>query len=60
MRPDALTGLLGEITAGVFRVEELKPSDYERVADLLERYIDLRVGPPEVRWGRSSMRGAAA
>jgi predicted nucleic acid-binding protein len=44
MGPDALTGLLSEIAAGVFHVEELKPTDYQRVADLLERYIDLRVG----------------
>ncbi|HYZ30299.1 MAG TPA: hypothetical protein VE570_14650 [Thermoleophilaceae bacterium] len=44
MGPDALTGLLAEIAAGVFRVEELKARDYERVAELLDQYIDLRVG----------------
>jgi uncharacterized protein len=44
MGPDALTGLLSEVAAGVFRVEELKPTDYERIADLLTQYIDLRVG----------------
>lgn len=44
MGPDALTALLEEIAAGVFHVEELKSADYKRVADLLEQYIDLRVG----------------
>jgi uncharacterized protein len=44
MGPDALTSLLSEIAAGVFRVEELTSTDYERVAGLLEQYIDLRVG----------------
>jgi uncharacterized protein len=44
MGPDALMGLLSEIAAGVFRVEELKPVDYARVAELLDKYIDLRVG----------------
>jgi len=44
MGPDALTGLLEEIAAGVFQVEELKSGDYQRVAALLEQYIDLRVG----------------
>jgi uncharacterized protein len=44
MGPDALTGLLSEIAAGVFRVEEVKPADYGRISDLLEQYIDLRVG----------------
>jgi uncharacterized protein len=44
MGPDALTGLLAEIAAGVFRVEDVKTADYARVAELLERYVDLRVG----------------
>lgn len=44
MGPDALKGLLAEIAAGVFYVEDLKLSDYQRVAELLEQYIDLRVG----------------
>src|SRR4051794_18760796 len=44
MGPEALTGLLSEIAAGVFRVEELNATDYERVAHLLEQHVDLRVG----------------
>lgn len=44
MGPDALTALFEEIVAGVFHVEELKSGDYTRVAELLEQYIDLRVG----------------
>ncbi len=44
MGPDALLALMDEIRRGVFRVEDLEPNDYGRVSELLETYIDLRVG----------------
>jgi uncharacterized protein len=44
MGPDALLALLDEVRQGVFRVEDLGNDDYARVFELLETYIDLRVG----------------
>lgn len=42
--PEALLALLDEIVRGIFRVEELRPTDYQRVGSLLDEYADLRVG----------------
>jgi predicted nucleic acid-binding protein len=44
MGPDALVELVDEVRRGVFRVEDLNADDYARVVDLLETYVDLRVG----------------
>ena len=44
MGPDALLALLDEIRRGVFRIEDLDANDYARVFELLETYMDLRVG----------------
>jgi uncharacterized protein len=44
MGPAALLALLDEIRGGVFRVVDLGANDYGRVFELLETYIDLRVG----------------
>lgn len=44
MGPDALLALLDEIRQGVFRVKDLESDDYARVFELLETYMDLRVG----------------
>ncbi len=41
---DAFRDLIDEIRRGVFSVEDLALSDYERVSDLLQQYEDLRVG----------------
>jgi predicted nucleic acid-binding protein len=44
MGPEALLVLLDEIRRGVFRIEDLSTDDYTRVFELLETYVDLRVG----------------
>lgn len=40
----ALLALVKEIRAGVFRVEDPTPADYARIGELLETYVDMRVG----------------
>jgi len=40
----AFPAVIDEIAGGGFRVEDLTPSDYMRVRELLETYADLRVG----------------
>jgi predicted nucleic acid-binding protein len=44
MGPEALLALLDEVRRGIFRVEDLGADDYARVFELLETYMDLRVG----------------
>lgn len=36
--------LLRNITSGVYTVENLRPEDYARAADICERYADARIG----------------
>lgn len=40
----AWSALLGDVAGGGLSVEELAPGDYERIAELTQRYADLRVG----------------
>lgn len=40
----AWDAVLSDVTAGGLTVEDLQMADYERVADLMRRYADLRVG----------------
>ena len=40
----AFPAVIDEIARGGFRVEDLTPSDYMRVRELLETYADLCVG----------------
>lgn len=40
----AFPAVIDEIARGGLRVEDLTPSDYMRVRELLETYADLRVG----------------
>jgi predicted nucleic acid-binding protein len=35
---------LGDVAAGVFRIEPVHPADWLRIADLVARYRDLRLG----------------
>ncbi len=40
----AFTAILDQIRAGAIEVEDLTARDYERIAELLRTYADLRVG----------------
>jgi hypothetical protein len=40
----AFPTLLDEVRAGAFEIEDLTAIDYERIAELLRTYADLRVG----------------
>lgn len=42
--PEAFVALLADVRRGAFDVEDLVPADYERVAELLVRYADMRLG----------------
>ena len=42
--PGPMIGLLGEIEAGSFVVEDLEHEDYPRVAELVDRYSDQDLG----------------
>ncbi len=42
--PDAFGALLRDIRRGSYDVEDLTPTDYERVEELLATYRDLRLG----------------
>ncbi len=37
-------GLLDDIIAGAYRVEEVQPQDYERIRELCDRYSDADIG----------------
>jgi len=41
---DAFPAILDQIRAGALEVEDLTESDYMRIAELLRKYADLRVG----------------
>jgi predicted nucleic acid-binding protein len=40
----AFPAVLEQIRAGVLEVEDLTDADYERIAELMRTYADLRVG----------------
>ena len=42
--PPAFLQVLRDVKAGAYRVEELKPQDYDRVAEIIETYSDADVG----------------
>ena len=44
LHPGALVALIGDIIAGAYQVEELKPEDYRRIRELTDRYADADVG----------------
>jgi uncharacterized protein len=42
--PAVLPALLDDVRNGAFTIEDLQPADYDRTAQLLRQYGDLRVG----------------
>lgn len=42
--PDAFPAVLNTVSAGELDIEELNREDYERAAELMRTYKDLRVG----------------
>jgi predicted nucleic acid-binding protein len=44
LHPDILVAFLEDIEKGAYRVENLVPSDYERVRELCHRYADSDIG----------------
>ena len=40
----AMPELLHDITSGFYTIENLRPEDYARAADICERYADARIG----------------
>lgn len=36
--------LLDDIIAGAYHVEELRPEDYRRISELIDRYVDADIG----------------
>lgn len=42
--PSVFPALLSDIASGASEVEDLRPDDYTRVGELMERYSDLRAG----------------
>lgn len=41
---EPMTRLLGDVRAGAFAIDALKPIDYERVGEIMTTYRDMRVG----------------
>ena len=41
---DAFLSVLAEIERGAYEVEELRPPDYRRVAEICDEYRDLKIG----------------
>ncbi|HXF71912.1 MAG TPA: PIN domain-containing protein [Actinomycetota bacterium] len=44
MGPGPMLALLGDIEAGAYLVEDVRPADVPRIRSLLDRYADLGVG----------------
>lgn len=44
LHPGVLVALLDDIVAGAYRVEDLRPEDYERARALCDRYGDSDIG----------------
>jgi predicted nucleic acid-binding protein len=44
LQPDAFLALMLDVGEGRLDVEELQPSDYVRIRELIERYSDLPLG----------------
>ncbi len=44
MNPGVIVTLLDDIIAGAYRIEELLPSDYQRIRQVVDRYADADVG----------------
>ena len=44
LHPGILVGLLDDIAAGAYFIEELLPNDYLRVRQLCDRYADADIG----------------
>jgi uncharacterized protein len=44
LHPGILVALLDDIDAGAYRVEDLRPEDYQRVRELCDRYADADIG----------------
>lgn len=44
LHPGVLVALIGDIIAGAYQVEELRPEDYRRIRELCDRYADADVG----------------
>ena len=44
LTPGALVALLADIEAGAYAVEDLTPTDYRRVRELVDRYADSDIG----------------
>lgn len=44
LHPGVLVALLEDIIVGAYRVEELRPEDYERVRQVCDQYADADVG----------------
>jgi uncharacterized protein len=44
MGASPMVALMRDIESGAYRVEELQPSDYPRVRELIDRYADMDLG----------------
>jgi uncharacterized protein len=44
LHPGVLVALLDDVVAGAYQVEELRPEDYRRIREIVDRYGESNVG----------------